>query len=90
MFKVGNLKAKLEVKDKWLAEMDDPSKYSDSIYTAFYKLEENKSNEEITKLSLESLIKSPEINNKDALKSAICVEKEVDGEGEGHFYLLKK
>jgi len=51
---------------------------------------ENKTNEEITKLSLESLIKNPEINNKDALKSAICVEKEVDGEGEGHFYLLKK
>jgi len=39
MFKVGNLKAKVEVKDKWLAEMEEPSKYSDSIYTAFYKLE---------------------------------------------------
>jgi len=42
MYKVGNLKAKLEVKDKWLAEMEDPSKYSDLIFTAFCKLEVQK------------------------------------------------
>ena len=36
--KPGNTRKKIEVKDKWLAEVDDPTKYADFVYTAFYKL----------------------------------------------------